>query len=234
MVMKKLKIKNVYKDGIEYLNLHGRLIKNDMNEINDDNELKLLRASERIKKVAKRNLDKTIVEQFKNGDMVRVLMSSLYSKIRTKIKEGDGKLLISKYSPDVYKVVETPEPVGEHKDFMKERYMLLDKNDKFVRTELKLNDPNKNRTAKLFFGSELLRVGENNNDNMINKEFNNDDAFNINDGNFEEFKKSQKPKTIPKPRPKKIINEQIKEIIEPRPSRIRTKNKNIFNDDFIN
>ena len=146
-----------------------------MKEINDDNGLKLLRASERIKKIAKRNLDKTIVEQFKNGDMVRVLMSSLYSKIRMKIKEGKGKLIISKYSPDVYKVVETPEPKGEHKEFMKDRYMLLDGNDKFVLQEIKLNDPNKKRSAKLFFGSELLRVGENNNDNMTNKKFNNDD-----------------------------------------------------------
>ena len=110
--------------------------------------------------------------------------------------------------------------------------MLLDGNDKFVLQEIKLNDPNKKRSAKLFFGSELLRVGENNNDNMTNKKFNNDDAFNINDGNFEEFKKSQKP--IPKPRPKKIIDKTINEIIEPRPTRIRTKNKNIFNDDFIN
>ena len=78
-------------------------------------------------------------------------------------------------------------------------------------------------------------VCENNNDNMINKKFNNDDAFNINDGNFEKFKKSQKPKSIPKP--KKIIDgpiEPINEIIKPRPTRIRTKNKNIFNDDFIN
>ena len=224
--------KYVYKNGFEYLNIGGRLIKNDSNDIINDNDLKLLRASERIKKIAKRNLDKTIVEQFKNGDMVRVLMSSLYSKIRAKIKEGHGKLLISKYSPDIYKVVETPEPVGEHKDFMKDRYMLLDGNDKFVLQEIKLNDPNKKRSAKLFFGSELLRVGENNNDNMLNKKFNNNDAFNINDGNFEEFKKAYKPKPIP--RPKKIINEPINEIIEPRPTRIRTKNKNIFNDDFIN
>ena len=79
----------------------------------------------------------------------------------------------------------------------------------------------------------MLRVGENNNDNLSNKNFNNDDAFNINDGNFEEFKKSQKPKPIPKS--KKIIDKTIEIINEPRTSsRVRTKNKNIFNDDFIN
>ena len=37
-----------------------------------------------------------------------------------------------------------------------------------VKQEIKLNDPNKKRSAKLFFGSELLRVGENNNDNIQN------------------------------------------------------------------
>ena len=78
-----------------------------------------------------------------------------------------------------------------------------------------------------------MRVGENNNDNMTNKKFNNEDAFNINDGNFEEFKKAQKPKSIPKP--KKVIDKPIEIINEPRTSsRVRTKNKNIFNDDFIN
>ena len=56
-----------------------------------------MRASERIKKVAKRNLDRTIVEQFNNGDMVRVLMSSLYSKIRAKLKEGKGTIETDDY-----------------------------------------------------------------------------------------------------------------------------------------
>ena len=100
--------KYIVKNNIEYLNLNGRLIKNDTNDLTNDNNLKILRASERIKKVAKRNLDKTIVEQFNNGDMVRVLMSSLYSKIRAKLKEGKSKLIISKYTPDIYKVVEAP------------------------------------------------------------------------------------------------------------------------------
>ena len=109
---------------------------------------------------------------------------------------------------------------------MKDRYMLLDGNDKFVLQEIKLNDPNKKRSAKLFFGSELLRVGENDNDNMLNKNFNNDVAFNINDGNFEEFKKSQKPKPIPKS--KKIIDKPIEIINEPKiSSRFRAKNINI-------
>ena len=204
----------IVKKDIEYYNIDGKIFKNDNTEITNDPNLKILRASERIKKVAKGNLDKTIVEQFNNGYMVRVLMSSLYSKIRAKLKQGKGKLIISKYSPDIYKVVEAPEPVGEHKEFMKPRYMLLDMDDKFIRTELKLNDLNDKRSAKLFFGSELLRIGENNNDNMINKSFNNDDAFLINNGQFEEFKKLNKQKTKTK-KQIDIIDEPINKIIKP-------------------
>ena len=71
---------------------------------------------------------------------------------------------------------------------MKPRYMLKDKDDRLIRTELKLNDPNANRSAKLFFGSELMRVGDNVNDNMVNKDFSNHDANLINMKRFEEFK----------------------------------------------
>ena len=93
-----------------------------------------------------------------------------------RIKKGDGKLLISKYTPEIYTVVESTEPKGEHAEFMKPRYMLKDSDGHLVRTELKKNDPNANRSAKQFFGSELLRVGDNVDGIMTNKKFNNHDA----------------------------------------------------------
>ena len=221
------------------------MVKNDVKEINDGHELKIVRAVERIKKVARRNLARTVVEKYNNGDKVRVLMSSLYSKMRKEIKKGDGKLIITKYNPGIYSVVEAPEPKGEHAEFMKPRYMLKDKDDRLIRTELKkFNDPNANRSAKLFFGSELMRVGDNVNDNMANKDFSNHDANLINTGRFEEFTKGQKKNK--KNKTKKIIldyehddeiNNAIPEEIIPDEipiKRIRIKNKNIFNDDFIN
>ena len=58
--------------------------------------------------------------------------------------------MISKYSPDVYKVVEAPEPKGEHAELMKPRYMLKDNDGHLVRMELIENDPNAKRKAKLF------------------------------------------------------------------------------------
>ena len=234
--------KYVVQDGVEYVNENGEMIKNDVSDITDDNELKILRASERIKKVARRNLARTVVEKFKNGDKVRVLMSSLYSKIRKRIKKGDGKLLISKYTPEIYSVVEAPEPKGEHAEFMKPRYMLKDSDGRLVRTELKKNNPDANRSAKQFFGSELLRVGDNVDDIMTNKDFNNHDANLINLGKFDEFVKLHKKK---KPRIKKIIldEDEDEEKIDERPEdlipeeipikRNRKKNPDIFNDDFV-
>jgi hypothetical protein len=38
------------------------------------------------------------------GDLVRVKLSSLYSKIRRTIKEGNKKLLVTNYTPEVYKI----------------------------------------------------------------------------------------------------------------------------------
>ena len=181
-------------------------------------------------------------------------MSSLFSKMRKRIERGDSKLLITKYTPEIYSVVETPEPKGEHAEFMKPRYMLKDDEGRLIRTELKLNNPNATRSAKLFFGSELIRVGDNVNDNMMNKEFNNHDANLINTGRFDEFVKGQKKKG----KTKRIIleDEQDADIINDIPDidipnsgrsptrqnivgeipikRTRTKNKHIFNDDFIN
>ena len=113
-----------------------------------------MKASERIQKQAKRNLERNKSETFKVGEKVRVLMSALYSKHRMMIKKNKSKLLSLKYSPEIYKVYKVIKP----DDFVKERYLLRDSNDITILTELKLNNPNAVRQAKLFFGSELLRV----------------------------------------------------------------------------
>ncbi len=44
--------------------------------------------------------------EFKTGDLVRVNMSSLYSNIRKLEKSGRGKLVIVKYSPEIFKIAE--------------------------------------------------------------------------------------------------------------------------------
>ena len=134
-----------------------------------------MKASERIQKQAKRNLERSKSELYKVGEKVRVLMSALYSKHRMMIEKNKSKLLSLKYSPEIFKVYKVIKP----DDFVKERYLLRHSNDVTVLTELKLNNPNAVRQAKLFFGSDLLRVGDNN-ENITNNDFNDNDDDLIN------------------------------------------------------
>ena len=106
------------------------------------------------------------------------------------IKNGKSKLISVKYSPQIYTVAKLIKPSGEHKEFVKDRYLLKDHNNEYILQELKLNDPNDKRDPKLFFGNELLSVGDNR-DNTINKDFNNNDAFLINTVQTKEFTKEQ-------------------------------------------
>lgn len=142
------------------------------------------------------------------------------------IKNNKGKLLSLKYSPEIYKVYKIIKP----DDFVKERYLLRDSNNKTVLTELKLNNPNAIRQAKLFFGSELLRVGDNN-DNITNDDYmdNDDDLINAveDDDEQEQAHKPIEPLRrspripVPNKRYEKEDQEPEQEIIKP----ITTKTK---------
>jgi hypothetical protein len=157
------------------------------------NDYKVLKASERIQKQAKRNLELNKAELFKVGEKVRVLMSALYSKHRKMIKNNKSKLLSLKYSPEIYKVYKVIKP----DDFVKERYLLRDSNDVTVLTELKLNNPNAVRPAKLFFGSELLRVGDNA-ENITDDDYmdNDDDLINAVEDDNDEVEPIRKNKPV--------------------------------------
>ena len=212
----------------------------------ESDESKRIQAAEKIKDKAISELQRTKSEKFVVGEKVRVLVSSLYSKVRAMIKSRYSKLISVKYSPEIYLIKKVIKPRGEHSEFMKEKYMLIDSNGDDVLSEYKINDPNAKRDVKTFFGSELQRVGENT-DNTRAKELNNNDAYLINTVQTHEFIKSQKQKEKEKqknnpepitpddnPQQKKSKPKQD-EIIEPRQStRVRTKNKLLFNEDYIN
>ena len=191
--------------------------------IHDDIEMKsksadykVLKASERIQKQAKRNLERSKSELYKVGEKVRVLMSALYSKHRMMIEKNKSKLLSLKYSPEIFKVYKVIKP----DDFVKERYLLRHSNDVTVLTELKLNNPNAVRQAKLFFGSDLLRVGDNN-ENITNNDFNDNDDDLINA--VEQDEQEERPLRNNKP---------IVESVEPirRSPRIPIPNKRYVED----
>ena len=57
---------------------------------------------ETIKSNARMKMKLNQVETFESGEMVRVLLSSLFPKIRKLIKSNLQKLVPVKYSPNVY------------------------------------------------------------------------------------------------------------------------------------
>ncbi len=79
---------------------------------------------ETIKSNAKIKMKLNQVETFESEEKVRVLLSSLFPKIRKLIKSNLQKLIPVKYSPNVYTIEKIKKPIGEKKDLMKPRYTL--------------------------------------------------------------------------------------------------------------
>jgi len=85
------------------------------------------------------------------GDYVRVKMSSIQTELRQKEKAGNKKLIVVKFSPDVYRIKEVKMPKQGRIGLPK--YVIEDKDGRFVTKE--------NREyAKLFNRNDLLKVGE--------------------------------------------------------------------------
>ena len=114
---------------------------------------------DRLKAQAKRTLERVEVQEFKEGDHVRATMTSLYSEQRKIAKQGKGKLLPVKYSPEVYYVDKVIRP-RKNKDFNRNQYQLrrTDMNEP-VWTEYRVNERSETvHDKQLFFGSDLQLV----------------------------------------------------------------------------
>ena len=85
---------------------------------------------------------------------------NLSNSARKLLKAGKKKLIIAKYTPDVYTIAKIIKNKGKDAEFVRTRYFLYDKNNRLVDTELKLNNPNKARAHKLFFASELQKINK--------------------------------------------------------------------------
>ena len=96
------------------------------------------------------------------GDFVRVKLSAIQTGLRQKEKAGNKKLIVVKFSPDVYRIKEVKMP--EQGRIGLPKYVIEDKDRRFV-TE--------NREyAKLFNRNDLLKVGENQRDIISQKNAN--------------------------------------------------------------
>ena len=162
---------------------------------NDYNYDELHKASDNIQNKARKKLALNKAVKYKDGDKVRVLMKSLYAKIRKLYKSGDKKYVVAKYTPDIYTIVTTPAVKGLDAEFVKPRYKLIDPNGNYVLTELKRNNPNAKRGHKLFFASELQKVDE---ENIPTKGIKQEDAIELNQPmiDFNNVMEKQKVKTI--------------------------------------
>ena len=110
---------------------------------------------EKIKKRAEQMLYNT--QELNVGDYVRVKMSSLQSQIRKMIKDNMKKHIIVSWSPDIY-VIDKVLKADKDNTVENNRYCLRQLNGDILKTQLKLNNTHKERRAKRFFASELLKV----------------------------------------------------------------------------
>ena len=123
------------------------------------------------KKTHDRQIHKAVMRKspdiiFQEGAYVRVLSSSLSSKVRKLIKSGDKKKLLMTYSPDIFKISRVIKSTLPYRNTLYEledlRYKITRNGEKtFVMTQIHPNtrrEVKKKPKVRRFFGSELLLV----------------------------------------------------------------------------
>ena len=133
-----------------------------------------------------REIKKSTAEKFQVGDLVRVKMGALFSKIRKLIKSDNKKLIVVNYSPDVYTISsilnkdlkDTRDHLRRTVQYENLRYTLK-LNGVEVQTERKLNNPDKIRNSKRFFASDLIKVDKETKNTFL-EDFTMKDAMKLN------------------------------------------------------
>ena len=180
-----------------------------------------------IRAKAKENVEKNKTREFAVGDFVRVKMSQLYSQLREKIKSGDKKYIIVKYTPEVYQIDHVLLP--DNHGYEKLRYTLKTLDGEPLITQQKMNNPNAERRQKRFFASDFIKVKEE------DVGTNGDDGFTIHDAlKLNQITDAETDARRPRP---VIIRREPREptpIVPREPSRrVRRPNQFIFNDNFV-
>ena len=133
-----------------------------------------------------KEIKKSTAHKFEVGDLVRVKMGALFSKIRKLIKSDNKKLIVVNYSPDVYTIStilnkdlkDTRDHLRRVVQYENLRYTLkLNGNE--VQTERKMNNPDRERKSKRFFASDLIKV-DNDTKNTFLENFSLQDAIKLN------------------------------------------------------
>jgi len=158
-------VKNSQRNGTtkQFPNKLWRAGHHENDEINLGNipqtELQRIKAKRNTDKRIQREVAKNKAPLYRNGDLVRVKMTALFSELRKKVKEGNKKQIIVQYSPDVYKVRVWNRNFDNLHE--KQQYTLRTLDNQPVLTEYKANKPNKVRGLKRFFATDFLKVDKN-------------------------------------------------------------------------
>ena len=181
---------------------------------------------QRIEDRAEASIKRNTTSEYKVGDQVRVLMSSLYSEVRKVIKAGDQKQIPVKYTPEVFIIKRILKPKEELKDFTKLRYNLSNQNGLDLITQIKLNNPNRKRGPQIFFATELQLVPSKPDKIITSQQANKLNKIGIDDYNQEEEEalKRSREGAVTRQRAKRIIEKESAIPIKEKSHRIKKPN----------
>ena len=152
-------------------------------ELQGEKDQDIIRLHERRISNAIKNNDTT---EYKIGDIVRVKMGTLFSRVRKLIKSGDKKNIVVNYSPTMYRIKSILQKDKVDRivannviSFEKLRYTLSNLDGTPLSTELKRNNPDAVRKSKRFFASEMQLVNDPDKETYL-KDFSVADALKLN------------------------------------------------------
>jgi hypothetical protein len=185
-----------------------------------------INARNNIKEKAKKQIERTHIDELNIGDHVRVKMSSLYSELRKEVKAGNKKQINVSYSPEIYRVFKILKE--DHPTYERRRYTLKKLDGSPLLTESKVNEMRKTHRYRRLFASDLIKVDK----ETINIDYSNERAKQL---NLIEKLETDKPKVIrEKKKPIEKIIQQEEAPKEPpelkRSGRIRKQNRDA---DFV-
>lgn len=129
----------------------GKTPLNIMKEFFDDNQVSIQQIAEKIRTKNEARFNKFYKqENFEIGDKVRVKMSAFQTTLRQKKKEGNQKLVVVRFSPEIYEI-QSIRPVKQGQ-FGFPLYILKDSQDRMIRYS--------NNNPRPFNSGDLLKVGK--------------------------------------------------------------------------
>jgi transposase InsO family protein len=169
-------------------------------------------AAKNIKERAKREVAKNKTLELHIGDLVRIKLTALHSKMRRLVKQNDKKKLVALWSPEIYKVKSIVNPDYEE-GLEKKRYTIETMNGNNV---VKAgNEPMR------FFATDFLKVQPDElQDGLIKPHFSNADAMAL---NYNKKRRTRVPREIRETRGVETRHSGVKTGVTTRNSGVTTR-----------